>query len=281
MKTLKKRGVMLVLGWVAVFCVLCCMFACDRVEVKDSQTTKAKDNPPYYTNSIGMEFVKIPSGSYMRGCDPNFEQCSSGEIPQQRISISSFYLGKYEVTQEQWVAVMGSNPCQYYNKGRTNPVDRVSWNDVQEFVRRLNAKEGHNRYRLPTEAEWEYACRAGSTTTYSFGDDADGLGAYAWYLGNAGDRAHPVGQLRPNAWDLYDMHGNVWEWVQDWYSEKYYSWSQEMNNPGGPNSGSHRVLRGGSGICPVCLCRSATRSVNEPDGSSDFVGFRLALTLEN
>jgi formylglycine-generating enzyme required for sulfatase activity len=162
-----------------------------------------------YTNSIGMEFVLIPSGSFMMGADKNFEDASDDETPRHRVTISQpFYLGKYEVTQGEWAEVMGSNLSRF--KGRSNPVENVSWDDAIEFIRRLNQKEGHCRYRLPAEAEWEYAARAGSASTYSFGDDAGQLGRYAWYGGNSGDSTHPVGQKEPNAWGLYDIHGNVW-----------------------------------------------------------------------
>ena len=136
----------------------------------------------------------------------------SREQSAHRIEISqAFYLGKYEVTQAQWKDVMGKNPSGF--KGDNRPVEEVSWEDVQEFIRRLNAREQGVTYRLPTEAEWEYAARAGSTTAYSFGDDTLQLGEYAWYWENADGTTHPVGQLKPNAWGLYDMHGNVWEWV--------------------------------------------------------------------
>ena len=145
------------------------------------------------------------------------------------------------MTQGQWQAVMGSNPSQF--TGDPNrPVENVSWDDVQEFIRRLNAREGGATYRLPTEAEWEYAARAGTTTRWSFGDDASQLGRYAWHDGNAGGQTHPVGQLQPNPWGLYDMHGNVWEWVQDWYG-KYASGTAV--DPAGPSSGSYHVFRGG------------------------------------
>ena len=222
-----------------------------------------------------MEFVKIPAGSYMRGCNANWENCSSDETPQRRISISSFWLGTYEVTQAQWVEVMGSNPSKF--KGRNNPVEQVSWHDAQEFVRRLNAKEGHNRYRLPTEAEWEYAARAGSTSAYSFGDEEDNLGAYAWFDGNSGEKTHPVGQKRPNNWGLYDMHGNVWEWVQDWYGKNYYA-SSPTENPRGPSAGENRVLRGGSWRDIARYCRVAFRYNLTPDNRYDDSGFRLALS---
>ena len=153
----------------------------------------------------------------------------------------------------------------------------MSWNDAKEFVRRLNQKEGHNRYRLPTEAEWEYAARAGSTTAYSFGDDAGELGAYAWYDGNSGNKTHPVGQKRANPWGLHDMHGNVWEWVQDWYGKDYYRSSSDTD-PRGPSSGESRVLRGGSWNFDAGLCRSAFRDSFRPDGRHESNGFRLALS---
>jgi formylglycine-generating enzyme required for sulfatase activity len=158
-------------------------------------------------------------------------------------------------------------------------VEQVSWDDIQVFIQRLNQKEGHNRYCLPTEAEWEYAARAGTTSTYSFGDDADNLGQYAWYYDNSGIRMHPVGQKRPNAWGLYDMHGNVWEWVQDWYGGGYYS-SSPSTDPKGPSSGSRRVIRGGCWGTFAEYCRSAFRFDRRPGVRRDGLGFRLALSPE-
>jgi formylglycine-generating enzyme required for sulfatase activity len=230
-----------------------------------------------YTNSIGVEFVLIPAGSFTMGADKNAEKAADDdETPQHRVSIGKpFYLGKYKVTQTQWTAVMGSNPSEF--KGQSHPVGRISWNDAQTFIDRLNQKEGHKRYRLPTEAEWEYAARAGTTSTYSFGDDASQLGQYAWYDGNSGKTTHPVGQRKPNAWGLYDMHGNVWEWVQDWYG--HYSGSPSTD-PRGPSSGSYRMLRGGAWNFPAAYCRSAARAPNSPGNRNDNVGFRLALSPE-
>src|SRR5262249_24571606 len=156
-------------------------------------------------------------------------------------------------------AVMGNNPSGY--RGDPNqPVEQVSWDDVQEFIRRLNAREGGATYRLPTEAEWEYAARAGTTTRWSFGDDASQLGRYAWDDGNAGGQTHPVGQLLPNAWGLYDMYGNVWEWVQDVAALYASDASGTAVDPAGPFSGSHRVTRGGSFNSPARYCRSTHRS---------------------
>ena len=231
-----------------------------------------------HTNSIGMEFVLIPAGSFMMGRNPALENGNDEETPQHRVTISKpFYLGKFEVTQTEWEAVMGNNPSNF--KGRTKPVEKVSWNDVQEFIKRLNAKEGHNRYRLPTEAEWEYAARADTDTAYSFGDDVDELSRYGWYDDNSDETTHPVGQKQPNAWGLYDVHGNVWEWVQDWYGDKYYS-NSSGTDPKGPGSGQDRVSRGGGWSSYAEHYRSASRRSNTPGSRSSHVGFRLALSAE-
>jgi formylglycine-generating enzyme required for sulfatase activity len=231
-----------------------------------------------YTNSIGMEFVLISSGSFMMGADKNFEDAYDDETPRHWVTVSQpFYLGKYEVTQEEWIEVMGSNPSGF--KGLGNPVENVSWDDAGEFIRRLNQKEGHSRYRLPAEAEWDYAARAGSASAYSFGDDAGQLGRYAWYDGNSGDSTHPVGQKEPNAWGLYDIYGNVREWVNDRYGENYYR-SSHGTDPAGPSSGSSRVFRGGSRGSIARNCRSASRRNDTPDYRVDSLGFRLSLSLE-
>jgi formylglycine-generating enzyme required for sulfatase activity len=220
-----------------------------------------------FTNSIGMEFVLIPAGTFMMG-DADGE---ADERPVHQVTISrSFYLGKYEVTQAQWQAIMGNNPSLF--TGTDNlPVEQVWWTDVEEFIRRLNAREGGDKYRLPTEAEWEYAARAGSTTAYSFGNDPAQLKEYAWYKDNAGGKTHPVGQLKPNAWGLYDMHGNVMEWVQDWYGR--YA-AEPVTDPPGPPSGTHRMRRGGAWNNAAAICRSANR-YSVPGFRDDFLGFRL------
>jgi formylglycine-generating enzyme required for sulfatase activity len=229
-----------------------------------------------YTNSIGMEFVLIPVGSFTMGEDKNFEKVRNDEMPQHRVTISKpFYLGKYEVTQAQWTAVMENNPSKF--KGQDNPVEQVSWEDAQTFISRLNKKEGHGRYRLPTEAEWEYAARAGTTGAYSFGDDADSLGRYAWYRDNSGDKTHPVGRKEANPWGLHDMHGNVYEWVQDWKGD--YS-SASVTDPKGPSAGSNRVIRGGGWNGSTGYCRAAGRGGRSPGYRGRRLGFRLALSLE-
>jgi formylglycine-generating enzyme required for sulfatase activity len=228
------------------------------------------------TNSIGIEFVLILAGTFMMGSPDSDTQAADGEKPAHRVTISQpFYLGMYAVTQGQWHAVMGTNPSQFTDE-LNRPVEWVSWDDTQEFLRRLNAKEGGMRYRLPTEAEWEYACRAGSTARYSFGDDSSQLDAYGWYYDNSGSTTHPVGQLTPNAWGLYDMHGNVLEWVQDWYGA--YT-PEPVTDPQGPTSGSLRVLRGGSWGNVAWYCRSAARGYGAPGGRFVLLGFRLVRGL--
>ena len=236
-----------------------------------------KSLPGTYTNSIGMEFVLVPPGVFLMGSPGSDEDVGGAEQPQHLVTISQpLYLGRYPVTQAQWQAVMGKNPSAF--QGENRPVERVTWEDAQAFIRKLNAQEGHVRYRLPTEAEWEYACRAGSRKRYRFGDDAGLWGRllerYAWYEENSGWETHPVGQKQANAWGLYDMHGNVWEWVQDWYGE--YP-AVAVLDPEGPSSGTYRVLRGGGWLSNARNCRAAFRVNGSPDYRYREVGFRLAL----
>ena len=175
---------------------------------------KTKSPPKELTFDLGkgvkLEMVLIPAGEFLMGSPDSDKDAFPFEKPQHRVRITKpFYLGKYQVTQEQWEAVMGSNPSNF--KGLKNPVETVSWEDCQKFLDKLNAKVGskHGKFVLPTEAQWEYASRAGSTTRYYFGDDEKQLGEYAWYLPNSGSKTHPVGEKKPNAWGLYDMHGNL------------------------------------------------------------------------
>jgi formylglycine-generating enzyme required for sulfatase activity len=208
--------------------------------------------------SSGNLFVKVPAGEFMMGDNDN--------NPIHRVKISQgFELGKYEVTQALWEVVMGSNPS--YFKGATLPVENVSWEDVQQFLSRLNAQDTRYQYRLPTEAEWEYACRAGTT-----GDYAGSLYEMAWYGDNSGGKTHPVGEKKPNAWGLYDMHGNVWEWCADWYGNYQKG---VVTDPRGPSTGSYRVYRGGGWGNPAAHCRSANRRSNSPGYRTYNLGFRL------
>ncbi|MGH8058836.1 MAG: SUMF1/EgtB/PvdO family nonheme iron enzyme [Candidatus Entotheonellia bacterium] len=235
------------------------------------ETQPSSPAPQTLSNSIGMTFVLIPAGRFMMGSTKDY----TIEKPVHEVHINqAFYLGQHEVTQGQWQAVMGSNASRL--TGNANlPVENVTWMDVQEFIRKLNATERGNRYRLPTEAEWEYAARAASTSAYSFGDDPRQLGAYAWYSENAGGKTHPIGQKQPNAWGLHDMHGNVWEWVQDWYGA--YA-AESVPDPQGPASGSLRGYRGGSVGNVASDCRSARRGYNAPGYRHVYLGVRLLRT---
>jgi formylglycine-generating enzyme required for sulfatase activity len=196
-------------------------------------------------NAIGMSFVKIAAGEFMMGCSTNDEQCGADEQPRHRVQITkSFEIGAYEVTQSQWVALMGTNPSS--TKGDARPVETVSKLEAQEFIAKLNARNDGYRYRLPTEAEWEYAARAGTDSRYS-----GPLEQVAWYAANSEDETHPVGQKKPNAWGLYDVQGNVREWVSDLYSQTYYSISP-ATDPAGPTPSAYAAagpggFRGGPG----------------------------------
>ena len=249
-------------------------------EPKDAVSKTAKSPPKEIAVDLGkgvkLELVLIPAGEFLMGSPDSDKEAKPNEKPQHRVRITKpFYLGKYQVTQEQWKAVMGNNPPHLFFKGPKNPVEEVSWDDCQQFLGKLNAKTGtqSGKFVLPTEAQWEYACRAGSKTRYCFGDDKSGLGEYAWYGWNSDGKTHPVGKKKPNAWGLYDMHGNVLEWCQDWYEEGYYAKSP-TDDPRGATTGSNRVYRGGwwSGICGL-----AKRGSDDPGGSSNFVGLRVSL----
>jgi len=254
--------------------------------------------PEPYTNTgwakeviherTGIEMVFIPAGEFMMGSPSGESGRDDDEGPRHRVRITKpFYLGKYEVTQRQWQRVMGSNPSHF--KGDRNPVENVSWNDCREFL--SHAGDG---LRLPSEAEWEYACRAGTHSPYSWGEtwepsrcmaennvgsDADSGVAYYREHGLPVGSTAPVGSFDPNPWGLYDMPGNVWEWCWDWYDSGYYARSPG-SDPQGPSSRSSRVLRGGSWDHGSGRCRCAYRHYGMPNYADDYVGFRAARTCE-
>jgi len=254
--------------------------------------------PVEMTNSIGMKLILIPPGEFdmgstqeevdrllgdaKRGTLPQgYANLLPREIPRHRVRITTaFYLGVHEVTQRQYERAIRSNPSEFKESGPDAPVETVSWDDTAEFCRRLSGlvEEKASEYRLPTEAEWEYACRAGTTTQYSFGDDTARLGEYAWHGDNSDKRAHPVGQKMRNAWGLHDMHGNVWEWCQDWYAQDYYAGSP-TGDPRGPEQGADRVSRGGGWNRRSQYCRSACRARYAPSGRNGSLGFRVALEI--
>ncbi len=216
--------------------------------------------------------VMVEGGTFTMGAtSEQGSDVESDEKPTHRVTLSDYYIGKYEVTQEQWQAVMGSNPSYY--KGSRKPVEKVSWNDCQEFIKKLNNLTGLN-FSLPTEAQWEYAARGGNKSqgyTYSGGNDIESV---AWYKNNASEETHPVGQKAPNELGLYDMSGNVYEWCQDWYGD--YS-SNSQTDPTGPSTGSLRVLRGVCWGDGAWYCRVSFRCNGTPDYSNNGLGLRLAL----
>jgi len=218
-----------------------------------------------------LEMVLIQPGTFTMGDEAGRED----EKPAHRVQITKpFYLGKYEVTQRQWELLMGENPSDF--RGPDNPVNSVSWEDCQAFVKKLNEKfagEGL-RFALPNEAQWEYACRAGGTGKFCFGDNEAELGDYAWFAGNSGQTAHPVGQKKPNAWGLYDMHGNVWEWCADRYAADYYKNSPQAD-PTGPDAGKQHPSRGGALVADPVACRSAARLPLDPPFRYHYFGVRV------
>jgi formylglycine-generating enzyme required for sulfatase activity len=256
----------------------------DKAIEREELTTK-------YTNSIGMEFVLIPAGDFMMGSKLKPEEVaqkykdnlewSKPEHPRHKVTISNpIYLQSTPVTQSHWKEVMGNNPSYFRGCGDYCPVENVSWNDVKIFIKKINEIEETDKYRLPTEAEWEYACRAGTTTEFFFGDDESKLGDYAWYDGNSNKKTHPVGQKEPNAWELYDMHGNVYEWVEDEWHDNYAGAPTDGMAWVGEPRGIIQVFRGGSWSHNAMRCRSANRNGDKHTYRSNLVGFRLAKSVE-
>jgi len=247
---------------------------------KEDNPAQSTESPSAVATEIktktGMEMVLIPAGEFVMGD----EKSENDERPAHKVRISAFYIDKYEVTQKVYESLMGKNPAKF--KGPDRPVEQISWLGAVRFCNMRSAREGltpcydpqtlecnyqADGYRLPTETEWEYACRAGTTTRYSFGNNPGQLKQYAWFKDNTNKSTHPVGQKKSNSWGLYDMHGNVWEWCGDYYSETYYQQSPPAD-PRGPSAGMERVLRGGSWAVGAESCRSATR-YNENPGLAD------------
>ena len=200
------------------------------------------------------------------------------EHPQRLVEIKKpFYIQKTEVTQGQWKKVMENNPSRFKDCGNDCPVENVSWYCTQKFIKKLNDMDGTYTYRLPTEAEWEYAARAGTTTEFSFGDDVGKLDEYGWYGNNSGGRTHPVGRKLPNAFGLYDMHGNVWEWCEDQWHDNYKGAPVDGSARVDRDKSAERVLRGGAYNNNVGICRSANRNRNIPGFQNINYGFRLVL----
>lgn len=235
------------------------------------------------------DFVLIEGDTFEMGCTGEQKNCGDEEKPVHRVTLSDFYIDKYEVTQKQWRMVMGSHPRNLYNTGCEDcPVEGVSWDAVQKFLKKLNRSlpAGQKPYRLPTEAEWEFAARGGTQSkNYQFAG-SNALEDVGWYISNsypgntngAQKTTRPVGQKKANELGLYDMSGNVFEWCMDWFDSDYYA-SSPQTNPTGPTSGYDRVLRGGSWYSNPRLCRVALRTCCPPDGHGNGFGFRLARSL--
>ena len=241
--------------------------------------------------NTGIVFIQIPAGTFWMGTSDSdktglegqklwtrFEEC---ERPRRKVTLTKpFLIGKYEVTQKQWSEVMSNNPSAF--KGDDLPVESVSWEEVQQFIKKLNAVSD-GKFRLPSEAEWEYACRAGSTNLYGAGKDREEAGStnlvdYAWHRANSDNKTHPIGTRKPNAWGLHDLHGNVWEWCQDWFDPDSYT-KTPARDPVNAQPAVERVMRGGSWFLEAYTLRSAYRSGQLPFAKSQYVGFRLARDL--
>ncbi|HYA85568.1 MAG TPA: formylglycine-generating enzyme family protein [Nitrospirota bacterium] len=233
------------------------------------------DEYSYTDPATGMEFVLVKGGCYQMG--DTFGDGYQNEKPVHEVCVNDFYIGKFEVTQGQWKTVQDDNPSYFSKCGDNCPVEQVSWDDAQKFIRRMNKRTGKT-YRLLTEAEWEFAARSGGKKEKYAGTSNDlELGDYAWYSTNSDKQTHPVGQKRPNGIGIYDMSGNVWEWVQDIYSDTAYS-LHSRNNPIYAGSGENRVRRGGGWIRDAGSVRAANRDDAPPDYRSSGQGFRLART---
>ena len=252
--------------------LLCIMFAAGN------STPVVGQQPKEITSSIGMKLVRINPGSFSMGLQVGAPGRSGGESLHEVTITKSFYLGVFEVTQESYEKVMRYNPS--HNKGRQLPVEMISWMDAISFCNKLSElpeeKIAGRAYRLPTEAEWEYACRATSGSAFSFGDTADLIGDYAWFGENSEGTTHPVGEKKANRWGLHDMHGNVSEWCQDWYK---FQPSSVESDPKGPLLGSLRVRRGGSWYHELQYCTAGYRYAFESTSRNRDCGFRVAMNL--
>ena len=246
----------------------------EKAEAEKQRLAKLKARLPQLLANLQKNMVHVQGGTFTMGCRPERGECDPDERPAHRVQVSGFEISKYEVTQELWEVVMGENPSRFEGCAQC-PVENVSWDDVQKFLKNLNLTD--EQYRLPTEAEWEYAARGGQQSQNYKYAGSDNLGTVAWYAGNSGDKTHPVGQKQPNELGLYDMSGNALEWAQDWYGRDYYSSSPNVD-PQGPSTGVARVARGGSWHYFARECRAAYRAGSFAWLSHHYFGFRLART---
>jgi formylglycine-generating enzyme required for sulfatase activity len=300
---MRRKGVFVVLAVIGMACSLL-MMSCKQDAQQPISITQStgNDGPPKALgipnkltldlgNKVTMKLVLIPAGTFTMGSPKNDKDRSADESPQHEVTISNpFYMGIYTVTQEQYQQVMGENPSEF--KGKTNPVEKVSWDDAVEFCKALSKKTGKT-VRLPTEAQWEYACRAGTTTPFNTGntigtDEANYDGNSVYGKGEFRNKTTPVGSFNANGWGLFDMHGNVYEWCSDWYRDNYYA-NSPKTDPQGPESGTvyvwnslfggctEHVLRGGAFPMMSACCRSARRDRTDPHNRSSDIGFRVVV----
>ena len=248
----------------------------EEKEIVNNSETDSDGNEVFNVKGVSFKMIKVEGGTFMMGAtSEQGKDAFKDEKPAHSVTLSDYYIGETEVTQELWEAVMGSTPSSYSGYPQ-RPVERVSWNDCQEFITKLNQLTGKN-FRLPTEAEWEYAARGGNKSKgykYSGSNTIDDV---AWYKDNSGNGTHNVKTKLANELGIYDMSGNVWEWCQDWYDRKYYQNSLQTN-PTGPSSGSGRVIRGGSWHLNAKHCRVSNRSYYYPGYRNDYLCLRLALS---
>jgi formylglycine-generating enzyme required for sulfatase activity len=260
---MRKRHYYFVAGMLVLLCILCGWAASGQ------NAAFPKEVRIDIGRGIKMEFVLIPAGSFLMGDEKGTDR----EKPVRKVTLNRpFYLGKYEVTREQFNAVMKTEAGKIDKPN--HPVDFARWEICREFLSRLNQQNPGKVFRLPTEAEWEYAARAGTASRYWFGNDEKSLSDYAWFGELAGGAAHPVGQKKPNPWGLHDMYGNVWEWCQDFYG--FYEGKDQMD-PSGPTTGTQHVFRGGAWNSPPDRCRSASR--DSFPAAAFVLGFRLAMPV--
>ncbi|NBU98240.1 MAG: hypothetical protein EBS19_08530 [Spirochaetia bacterium] len=250
---------------------------------EEIQKTNLIEIPKEFKNSINMEFTLIPAGEFVMGALPTDKDANNDEHPIHKVRITKrFYISKFLTTQGNWKTIMNNNPSYYKKLGEDHPVERVSWYLVQDFIKKLNEKENLSAkegYRLPTEAEWEYACKAGSHTKFFHGNNPNFLEEYAWFSYNSDRTTHAVGTKSPNAFGIYDTLGNVREWCHDWYGSTFYDKSP-LNDPKGPPKGDYKVMRGGSWYCVPRLTRTTQRYHHTPASKSFLIGFRLVKQIE-
>jgi len=242
--------------------------------IETTQSTLSNSKTITLSNGIKLDFVLINPGSFTMGSNEEFGDGDEG--PKHKVTITeAFYLGKFEVTQEQWLELMGSNPSEFVDLKK--PVDNVSWDDCKTFLQKLAEKTGEN-FSLPTEAQWEYACRAGTDSLWTFGDTAEEIGNYAWLDINSAGTTHEVGTKKPNPWGLYDMYGNIQEWCEDLYTDKYSE--TDTTDPIGPSSGDSRVIRGGAWGDISDSVRSSYRNCSGATNKTNGTGFRCVLIID-